>query len=72
MLMMRFVFVVVVAVWYAVDNECTHRTYGLYDLFPNHDLDLQARWIPDLYDLAHVAGWEPNNLHVPGQILHIC
>ena len=19
--------------------------------------------MPDLYDLAHVAGWEPNNLH---------
>ena len=24
--------------------------------------------IPDLYDLAHVAGWEPCNLHDLGQV----
>ena len=23
----------------------------------------QGRWIPDLYDLAHVAGWESCDLH---------
>ena len=31
-----------------------------------HDLDLPRkadRLIHDLYDLAHVAGWEPFNLH---------
>ena len=44
-------------------------------LFPRHDVDLSARagragragredrQIPDQYDLARAAGWEPYNLH---------
>ena len=41
----------------------THRTD--HHRFPLHDLDLfGADLFPDLYDLAHVAGWEPYNLHV--------
>ena len=41
----------------------------IYRSFSLHDLDLRSRFIHDLYDLhnlydlAHVAGWEPYNLH---------
>ena len=45
----------------------SHRTDDLCELFPLHDLDLSGhtsyRSIPDLYDLAHVFGWQRcNNL----------
>ena len=31
--------------------------------FPLHDLDIKTDVFPILYDLAHVAGWDPYNLH---------
>ena len=39
--------------------------HDLYDLFQLHDLDLpgKADRLSILCDLAHVAGWEPYNLH---------
>ena len=43
----------------------TDDLHDLYDLFPLRGLDLSGRanrYIPDLYDLAHVAGREPCNL----------
>ena len=45
------------------EEYCAHRTDDLYDLFPLHDLIFRGRYIPDLYDLAHVAGWKPYLLH---------
>ena len=36
--------------------------YDLYDLYDLH-LPGRADLFPVLYDLAHVAGWEPYSLH---------
>ena len=52
-------------------KTCTPQTddlcdlHDLYDLFQLHDLDLpgKADRLSILCDLAHVAGWEPYNLH---------
>ena len=43
----------------------TTRTDGPYDLFPFRDVDLpgKADLFPILYDLAHVSGWKPYDLH---------
>ena len=49
-------------------NDLTPRTDHLFSL---DDLDLPGRgdrYIPDLYDLAHVAEWEPYNLHDVGHV----
>ena len=37
-------------------------------VFSIHDVDVQGRYMHDVYDLAHVAGWEPYNLHDLGHV----
>ena len=40
---------------------------------PRHDLDLsEGKQIPDLYDLAHAAGWEPCNVQDLHCTAHTC
>ena len=54
----------------------TDSTDDLYELFPLDDLDLAGQIdlylicmiLYDLYDLAHVAGWEPYGRHDLGHV----
>ena len=50
-----------------------HETDDLCDIFSLQHYSSsrsarQGRYIPDLYHLAHAAGWEPYNLHDLGQV----
>ena len=40
-------------------------------VFSIHDVDVQGRYMHDVYDLAHVAGWEPYNLHDLGHVSRV-
>ena len=57
--------------FYGAPSRTTQRTDHRFSL---DGLDLPGRadrYIPDLYDLAHVSPWEPYNLHDLGKVFWI-